>query len=219
MKPTKAKNCAMPAVGTTERAFMPLGTSANCRFADVERKPGHLKYSGVMYPMVANIATRPCLSSISLRRLNFSTSRSLVKPSGSQRPRGGWSPTRPSKPFFGLSHSGSVLKPGSDFKLRKATTCFSAGRARAPATPFLSSPAAAKTPTIAAAGKAAEELEEEGTSDDDAAPAAEKCEARSAGPELGATKAEPPTRQVATAAKPAADVEDAIVNSKGFAQT
>ena len=74
-------------------------------------------------PMVANMDTRPCLISVSRRLnqrclnisnpatsfcqglhnphrglLNTSTSRSFENPRGSQKPRGAWSPVRPSKP-------------------------------------------------------------------------------------------------------------------------
>ena len=42
--------------------------------------------SGVMYPMVANIAMRPCFSSVWRRRLKFSTLPSAVNPAASVPP-------------------------------------------------------------------------------------------------------------------------------------
>eukprot|EP00438_Fugacium_kawagutii_P012246 Skav216862 [mRNA] locus=scaffold1042:212566:215812:+ [translate_table: standard] len=76
----------------------PLGTSANLRPADGDKYPGNLPViSGVIYPMVASIEMRPCLSSVCLRRLKFSTLPSAVNPAGSQNPTGACTPSSFSK--------------------------------------------------------------------------------------------------------------------------
>ena len=48
--------------------FKTLGTPTNLR-----SRRGNLQYSGAMWPMVANMATRPCMSTIPRCRVNFST--------------------------------------------------------------------------------------------------------------------------------------------------
>ena len=93
-----AKICAHPAAGTLEIAARPLGTSANFKPADGDKKPGNFPViSGVMYPMVASIEIRPCLISVARRRLKSSTLPSLESPAGSQKPTGACTPSSFSK--------------------------------------------------------------------------------------------------------------------------
>jgi len=76
----------------------PFGMSANLSPADGDRYPGSLPaISGVMYPMVANIDTRPCFSSVWRRRAKFSVLPSAVNPAGSQKPTGSCTPSSLSK--------------------------------------------------------------------------------------------------------------------------
>merc|ERR550534_2277930 len=84
---------AQPASGTLEMAPKPLGMSANFKELPGDRKPGHLKNSGVMYPMVANMLMRPCLTSVARRRLKLSMLPSLDRPKGSQKPTGACTPS------------------------------------------------------------------------------------------------------------------------------
>ena len=85
---------AQPPAGTLEIAASPLGTSANFKPADGDKKPGNFPViSGVMYPMVASMEMRPCLISVARRRLKFSTLPSLERPAGSQNPTGAWTPS------------------------------------------------------------------------------------------------------------------------------
>eukprot|EP00959_Pyramimonas_sp_CCMP1952_P282840 5912413-Pyramimonas_sp.AAC.1 len=75
-------------------AASPLGMSAYARPLDGLRYPGNLPAtSGVMYPMVASIETRPCLISVERRRLNAAASPSLLRPAGSQKPTGACTPS------------------------------------------------------------------------------------------------------------------------------
>jgi len=72
--------------------------SANFRPAEGDKEPGSFPViSGVMYPMVASIDTRPCFSSVWRRRAKFSTLPSAVNPAGSQKPTGSWTPSSLSK--------------------------------------------------------------------------------------------------------------------------
>jgi len=82
--PQNKNICSQPAEGTLENAPRPDGTSEKLIPREGDKYPGHLKYSGAMYPKHAIMLTRPCFTSISLRRLNISASPSLVKPAGSQ---------------------------------------------------------------------------------------------------------------------------------------
>mmetsp|Transcript_50429 Transcript_50429/g.90544 ORF Transcript_50429/g.90544 Transcript_50429/m.90544 type:complete len:161 (+) Transcript_50429:305-787(+) len=56
-----------------------------------------------MYPIVASMEIRPCLSSTDRRRWNASTSPSLAKPRGSQNPTGGCTPSSLSKARTGTT--------------------------------------------------------------------------------------------------------------------
>eukprot|EP00959_Pyramimonas_sp_CCMP1952_P059293 1238369-Pyramimonas_sp.AAC.1 len=58
-----------------------------------DRNPGHLKYSGTMYPMQAHIATRPCLISVTRRLVKSAAEPSTQYPAGSQKPTGACTPS------------------------------------------------------------------------------------------------------------------------------
>mmetsp|Transcript_103974 Transcript_103974/g.279379 ORF Transcript_103974/g.279379 Transcript_103974/m.279379 type:complete len:231 (-) Transcript_103974:194-886(-) len=96
-EPQKAMIWHQPKAGTLDSAARPFGTSANETPADGEQKPGHRKYSGTMYPMHANMATRPCWISMMRRRRNWVAATAgsgyLARPRGSQKPSGGHAPS------------------------------------------------------------------------------------------------------------------------------
>mmetsp|Transcript_71447 Transcript_71447/g.231386 ORF Transcript_71447/g.231386 Transcript_71447/m.231386 type:complete len:229 (+) Transcript_71447:487-1173(+) len=92
-KPAKSKICNQPSTGTFEKAASPFGTSSNFTPRDGDSSPGKRKYSGAMKPMVAIMATRPCLISTARRRLKSASSPSLQKPAGSQNPTGSCTPS------------------------------------------------------------------------------------------------------------------------------
>merc|ERR1719240_2354095 len=93
---------AQPAAGTLEIAASPFGTSANFRPAEGDKYPGSFPViSGVIYPIVASMDTRPCFSSVWRRRAKFSALPSAVKPAGSQKPTGSCTPSSFSKALNG----------------------------------------------------------------------------------------------------------------------
>jgi len=92
-RPQKTTHWKMPVPGNLVNAARPVGTSANFKPVEGDKKPGNLTYSGTMYPMQASMLTRPCLISILRRRKKSFGSPSAQKPAGSQKPIGAWTPS------------------------------------------------------------------------------------------------------------------------------
>mmetsp|Transcript_93413 Transcript_93413/g.301930 ORF Transcript_93413/g.301930 Transcript_93413/m.301930 type:complete len:281 (+) Transcript_93413:1-843(+) len=105
-----ARICSQPKAGTLEIAPRPFGMSSYLIPSEGDKYPGNLPVnSGVMYPMVASIDIRPCLISLSRRRLNTAASPSFDNPSGSKKPTGACTPSSPSKAEPGIHISGPVV--------------------------------------------------------------------------------------------------------------
>ena len=97
-RPWYAAIWAQPAAGTLEIAASPLGTSANFKPADGDKKPGNFPVSsGWCIPWLQASKFGPCLISVARRRLKFSTLPSLESPAGSQKPTGACTPSSFSK--------------------------------------------------------------------------------------------------------------------------
>ena len=76
---------------------------------DFKTQLQQIQAAGVMYPMVANIEMRPCLISVARRRLKSSTLPSAVKPAGSQKPTGAWTPSSFSNAVRVTWHENGIL--------------------------------------------------------------------------------------------------------------
>ena len=76
---------------------------------DFKTQLQQIQAAGVMYPIVANIEMRPCLISVARRRLKSSTLPSAVKPAGSQKPTGAWTPSSFSNAVRVTWHENGIL--------------------------------------------------------------------------------------------------------------